>query len=704
MKNRIFTKLLPAVLLAVSVFSPLVRAEGSKNITPGTAPRGTATAVNNFIGYLQHDDGANSRAFSGSPGFLKPNSNALERLYIHMEPGEKLYYGLRRVPTETNDNTRLRLEVKYGTTTASSTILEIATGTNPRNATLAPAPGVIATPEEAAVGPRFNAGLPATGYNPLVFENTTGAAQEVWIEFEQVALLGLVVAPSKSWYDCWDFTVRDDANANLSRRGEKPGRLYSSAWSFTGADFANQFATTFALYPLIPNPNFANANFFVKQVSYSRIRPFGTLLTANELGTSVAGDYITKRKSQNGNVGYAQYKLFVNNPDIAVYPSTTPPNSPTITTTCSGTAPNQSTTFSLAIDQAGFGIVFIDGNNNQTYEAANDRVIERQTVVSNTANTFVWDGRTDTGVKMPAATINLVFSSGVGPVNFPMFDCEAADAAGITVRSVRPGNNNGFTDFLFYDDTNFAANFSTPIRNPIGNNSASGAHKWGATVSGDGLTVNTYAVGLLAQGRAFNVAYDGSGCLVLNPIILTPPLPVELTRFGAVLQNEGVRLSWETASEKNCDYFAVERSANGRAFEAVTQVPGSGTSTQKRTYAALDAAPLPGVSYYRLRQVDNDGTPHFSPVATVVNAGRAAATLSPNPATTTVSIRFATALVGPVNLRVLDATGRVLWQERRVLAEPQLDLQVPIAQLPATGLYFVQVSNGGPVSVYRFNK
>ncbi|MBC8083662.1 MAG: T9SS type A sorting domain-containing protein, partial [Hymenobacter sp.] len=377
---------------------------------------------------------------------------------------------------------------------------------------------------------------------------------------------------------------------------------------------------------------------------------------------------------------------------------------PTITTTCSGTAPNQSTTFSLAIDQAGFGIVFIDGNNNQTYEAANDRVIERQTIVSNTANTFVWDGRTDTGVKMPAATINLVFSSGVGPVNFPMFDCEAADAAGITVRSVRPGNNNGFIDFLFYDDTNFAANFSSPIRNPIGNNSASGAHKWGATVSGDGLTVNTYAVGLLAQGRAFNVAYDGSGCLVLTPIVLTPPLPVELTRFGAVLQKDGVRVSWETASERNCDYFAVERSANGRAFESVTRVPGGGTSSEKRAYAALDPSPLAGVSYYRLRQVDNDGTAHYSPVETVVNAGRAVATLFPNPATTEVNVRFAAALVGPVSIRVLDATGRVVWQERRLLSEPLRELQVPTAQLMAAGLYFLQISNGGPVSVYRFSK
>ncbi|WP_162549919.1 T9SS type A sorting domain-containing protein [Hymenobacter nivis] len=704
---------LKTALLLAGLLPALAYAEGSKDITPGTGNRGTATGVNNYIGYLQHDDGANSG------NFLKPNATvaSLERLYVHLEPGEKLYYGLRRTNAG-NANSRLQLEVKYGTgTLGASTILEPATGVNTNSATLAAARGVIATPEQAAVGPMYTdvagtASAPAGGYNPLVFENTTGAAQEVWVEFEQVDSAGKV-ATSKAWYDCWDFTVRDDANATVARRGEKKGRLYSSAWSFTGATFNNQFATTFVLYPLIPNPNFGGADFFVKQVSYSRISPYGMLVTANEFGTSVTGDYKARRKSQptsGASLGYAQYKMFVNDPDNAVYPSTTAPNSPTVTTACSGTAPNQTTTFTLAMDQAGFGIVFIDGNNNQTYEAAADRVLERQTTASPTANTFVWDGTTDTGARMPAGTINLVFSSGVGPVNFPMYDCEAADAAGITVRAVRPGNNNGFIDFLFYDDTNLDPNFSKPIRNPIGNNSASGAHKWGTAgvptgvLSGDTKTVNSYAVGLLAQGHAYNVAYDGSGCVAVAAIVLVQPLPVELARFGAALQKSGVRVSWETASERDCAHFAVERSADGRDFAAVGQLPGSGTSTQRRAYAYLDPMPLAGQSYYRLRQVDYNGSAHLSPVEAVLNTAPGAATLYPNPATTEVTLRFAQPLAGPVELRVLDGTGRVVWQERRTLAEPAQELRVPTAQLPAAGLYLLTVSGGGTTSAYRFSK
>ena len=716
MKKKTFTRSLSVIaclLLAANLVPMHAFAEGSKNLTPGTVPRGTAAGANNFVGYLQHDDGGNSKAFTGSTGFLKPSSDPLERLYIHMEPGEILYYGVRRINSGVA-NSSLRLQLKYGGSSllVASTVLVPATGTNPNNATLAPAAGVIATPEEAAVGPRYNSGTsPTGGYNPLTYTNTTGTAQEFWIEFEQGTTNvnnGFTVASSKAWYDCWDFTVRNSG-------GEKTGRLYSSAWSFTGASFNNQFATTFALYPLIPNPNFNDQNFFVKQVSYARISPYGTLITSNKLGTTVGGtDYTARRKSQPssaGNVGYAEYKMFVNDPDNVVYPSTTPPNSPTITTTCSGTAPNRSTTFNLAVDQAGFGLVFIDGNNNQTYEATADRVLERQTTASATANTFVWDGTTDSGAKMPAGSISLVFSSGVGPVNFPLYDCEAADAAGITVRSIRPGTNNGFIDFLFYDDTNLVSNFSTPIRNPIGNNTATGAHKWGTAgvtnglLSGDTKTVNSYAVGLLAQGKAFNVAYDGSGCILLvAPVVLTQPLPVELTRFGALLQKDGVRVSWETATERDCDYFAVERSGDGRNFAEVTQVAGNGTSSAKRSYATLDVTPLPGVSYYRLRQVDFDGTAHYSPVEAVTNSGRSVAALYPNPATTEVNILFAEALSGSLDIQIMDAAGRVVWREHREQSNGDRLLRVPTAQLPAAGLYFVQVQNGGPAKVYRFSK
>jgi len=66
---------------------------------------------------------------------------------VYLEPGEKLYYGVRRTDAG-NANSRLRLQVMYGTgTVGATTILEPATGTNTNSATLTAARGVISTLE-----------------------------------------------------------------------------------------------------------------------------------------------------------------------------------------------------------------------------------------------------------------------------------------------------------------------------------------------------------------------------------------------------------------------------------------------------------------------------------------------------------------------------------------------------------------------------
>jgi hypothetical protein len=108
-------------------------------------------------------------------------------------------------------------------------------------------------------------------------------------------------------------------------------------------------------------------------------------------------------------------------------------------------------------------------------------------------------------------------------------------------------------------------------------------------------------------------------------ITLSEPLPVELVSFSAAPAPTGTALTWATASELNSAYFEVERSSDGARFAALGQVAGAGTSVQAHRYAYLDAPAPAGLSYYRLRQVDLNGSAHFSPVVTVQSL---AATLS----------------------------------------------------------------------------
>ena len=146
------------------------------------------------------------------------------------------------------------------------------------------------------------------------------------------------------------------------------------------------------------------------------------------------------------------------------------------------------------------------------------------------------------------------------------------------------------------------------------------------------------------------------------------PLPVVLTQFTAVAAGpSAVRLAWATASEANSAAFEVQRSADGATWATLGTVAAAGTSTTAHTYGYLDAAAPTGAGYYRLRQVDADGTASYSPVRAVVLTGAGAGlALYPNPTTTAATLSGAQpgtlatvydALGRPVLATTADATG-----------------------------------------------
>lgn len=247
------------------------------------------------------------------------------------------------------------------------------------------------------------------------------------------------------------------------------------------------------------------------------------------------------------------------------------------------------------------------------------------------------------------------------------------------------GNNQGGLITGGKIEVNVAYNKSatfTPTL--IINNSTNSNPKWDFSANGIASTVVTTPPITPASFPA--VAADGSigygtvsitfGSLVEFvdvQIVLTAPnktdiaidnvvagpytsLPVELTRFNATAQTTGVNLTWATASEKNSAYFDVQRSATGEAYETLGRVAAQGSSSSLRAYEFLDARPLAGLAYYRLRQVDNDGTTAYSPVATA-RRGAEALTIYPNPSTEAVTLP---ASLGPVRYRVLNTLGQMM--------------------------------------------
>lgn len=139
--------------------------------------------------------------------------------------------------------------------------------------------------------------------------------------------------------------------------------------------------------------------------------------------------------------------------------------------------------------------------------------------------------------------------------------------------------------------------------------------------SGNGSIFGTSPVSDLVDG----VSYEDGGATA-------KPLPIELTYFQAQNSENSVIINWQTATEKNNDYFTLERSKDGLNYEVVGTVLGAGNSLTTLNYTYSDNNPVNGVSYYRLMQTDYDGAFEvFSPVS-VSYLNESELKIGPNPA------------------------------------------------------------------------
>jgi len=179
-----------------------------------------------------------------------------------------------------------------------------------------------------------------------------------------------------------------------------------------------------------------------------------------------------------------------------------------------------------------------------------------------------------------------------------------------------------------------------------------------------------------------------NGLLRITALATAAPLPVQLTSFTVRAQGDAVAVAWRTASEVNSDRFELERSADGLTFGKLGAVAAQGTTSAAHDYTYLDARLPLGVAtlYYRLRQVDLDGSAHYSPVRSVAVA-TASLAVYPNPA------HEGATLIGAApstTVQLLDALGRVVLTTT-TSATGTAPLALP-AGLPG-GVYLVRVGS-----------
>ncbi len=187
------------------------------------------------------------------------------------------------------------------------------------------------------------------------------------------------------------------------------------------------------------------------------------------------------------------------------------------------------------------------------------------------------------------------------------------------------------------------------------------------------------------------------GQITFGSLVHQTLLPIELLSFSASCMGNGIVVSWSTASEHNNDYFVLERSVDAVNFSGIAQIRGAGNSIENLDYSYNDNSANNGENYYRLVQVDYDGTRTVSEII-VANClfndvAKRNVGVYPNPfgdEFTIVLEKFN----GNADVEIFDMLGRIVY-ENKVNAKCVCELNVKFDFAPAT--YNLRITSGDVV-------
>ena len=170
------------------------------------------------------------------------------------------------------------------------------------------------------------------------------------------------------------------------------------------------------------------------------------------------------------------------------------------------------------------------------------------------------------------------------------------------------------------------------------------------------------------------------------------PLPVELLQFSAERHDKSVLLSWATGSEINNDHFSVMNAGTDNAFTEICNVPGNGNTTTIHSYYTQDNNPQEGINYYRLDQVDIDGTvSKLKTIAIDFSEKIFNVNVFPNPVTGPVlSIYIQSEIKSSISIQLYNCQGNLEYSSDEQLNKGFniLGINKPLC---ADGIYFLKI-------------
>lgn len=398
---------------------------------------------------------------SGKYGqFATPGSGPNGRLYISIaEANEKINLGFKVNKGVSTPPENLKYTLYYEPTNSV-----IKTGLVPSSGT-----GYIDSYNSAIAGPNTISGSTGPTFSPIIITATQPG--EYYIEFDwtnNINNSGDNVVEIM-YFDC---TVSKKIGITTIA---KPGRLWSRNWVLNTNGAINEAYSKLYVY--------SNDN-IVTSIDLNGMKPWGFNISCNATGCLNTGNTTLDRRSVQGNHTYAQYKVFLNDPDNSLFPSGILGSITDVNAnpSCDGTVD-----FQITATKDGSADILIEINPNPGIQP--EDVTLGGNIQQGIVNHFFWNGMSGTGIPVSNGVnvmVSITYINGL--TNLPLYDVEE-NANGIKASLVRP-TGNAFNTY-WVDTLLFTKPFPTYSANLTGCNNPSGCHTWTSEI-GNENTINTW--------------------------------------------------------------------------------------------------------------------------------------------------------------------------------------------------------------------
>ena len=155
---------------------------------------------------------------------------------------------------------------------------------------------------------------------------------------------------------------------------------------------------------------------------------------------------------------------------------------------------------------------------------------------------------------------------------------------------------------------------------------------------------------------------DGGYDIYGSKLFSTGTLPVRLLDFKVVSGLDFVTLQWKTDNEINNRGFEIQRSQNGTNWQNIDFVDKATAPSTIQNYKWEDRNPLTGKSFYRLKQVDNDGKFEYTKVLSITRNSKTTISVYPNPARESIQVNFGR-IISDGKLQLYNSFGQLVLTE-----------------------------------------